>query len=403
MEGLVVERFVVGNLDRLFPGMTLVAAGEVISGRFEVDLHLRDGDMGDVFVEIRLGKVGVRDVGNILNYYMLLSNEFDDFRFIVLAEEVDGEAVGLLEDFGVEVLLFSDLSITDEGIREFRLDELVNVLTPTEAEVLSHIKGKDCGLIDVGGIGEGFDLERGYASKILDRLEKKEYLERIKPGIYLFIPMGYGYDERYPPMNSLVVGSVLTQHYYYGYQTANRYHGFTSRFSPVKYICTPKSRRDFTWRGITYRFVRLVEEKFFGFYRALADGCEIFVAEPEKAVLDSLDKPGYCGGLPRAVEALRNAYNRGLRGDLLLEYSLGMGSNTVIQRLGYLTEFLVQRREIEIGETFLRSIEKRLPREVSNTFLGSVVKHGRRGSLNLRWRVIENVGEKELSHELEVR
>lgn len=405
MREVAVERFIVNNLEELFPELTLVETREVASNRFEVDLHLRDEELNDVFIEIMSTPVRNMDVGRILNYYTILSNTDGtrNMRFILLTEGISEKARDIFEGFGVEVILFGDLSITEEDVDEFQLEELRNVLTPTESEVLSYIKERDCSVVDVRDVGDYFDVDGGYASKLLERLEKKDYLERIKYGKYMFIPLEYGYEDRYPPMNSLVVGSVLTSPYYYGYQTANRYHGFTSQFSPTTYICTTKPKRTFNWRSIKYKFVTLVERKFFGYKKTLSDGCIIFVAEPEKAVLDSVDKPDYCGGVPQALSVIANAFTKELKKGVLLDYALRMGSNSVIQRLGYLTELLCNEKRVEIDEDFLKSVEGLLPRDVSNTFLGPVGRHGRKGTLNDRWNIIENIEFKELTNELEVR
>ncbi|MFP3951679.1 MAG: hypothetical protein ACLFVP_06050 [Candidatus Bathyarchaeia archaeon] len=130
-----------------------------------------------------------------------------------------------------------------------------------------------------------------------------------------------------------------------------------------------------------------------------SDGCKIAVARPAKASLDSLDKPEYCGGVPQVVSVIVNA----LTGDLnrLLNYSERMGSRTVIQRVGYITEYLLQMNII--NEEFIKSIESLLPGDVSNTFLGPVGRHERKNILNVRWHIIENIDSKELSTELKVR
>jgi predicted transcriptional regulator of viral defense system len=403
VDELAVKIWLINNLKRVFPGMTLVTNNVIISGMFEADLHLKDGDLNDVFLEIKPEGLVARDAGRLLNHYLLISNlEWArNPRLIVITPEVSDEARSILTSFGVEIGLINQLGI-DKDVPEFRPKELKNVLTPVESEVLSYIHNKECGLVAVDEISDRFDLEMNYSSKILERLEKKEYLERIKRGRYLYIPFKYGYDERYPPMNSLAVGSVLVRPYYYGYQTANRIHGYTSQFSPVTYICTTKTRREFRWRNTRYRFVKLIEGKLFGCERRLSDGCEILVAEPEKAILDALDKPEYCGGTSQVVAVVASALRRGVDHGKLLDYVKKFGSNTVIQRLGYVSEFLNEKGLINVDET-IEAIEDLVPENPSYTLLGSVRKHGRKGPVNSRWGIVENIDEGALLDELEVR
>lgn len=407
MKEVEVQRYILENIENVFPGMSLIGTDELLLKRYRVDLHLRDDKGVDVFIEIVPGKIGKRKAGEILNYYSIISNLdpiLKDFRFIVLGEDVSGNAKNILESFGVEVVLLKALSINEENISiHLGQKKLKNVLTAVESDLLSHIVASKCSLVDSKKVQAFLNVEAGYASKILERLGQKGYLERIIRGRYLFIPLEYGYEERYPPMNSLVVGSVLTTPYYYGYQTANNYHEFTSQFSPKTYICTVKPRRSFRWRNISYKFATLVDNKFFGFTEVESDGCKIFVAEPEKAVLDSLDKPNYCGGVSQVVYVVYNALNSGIDRDRLLSYANKMGSNSVLQRLGYMVELLSERDLIKIREDFLDTIKNLIPEDASYAYLGPISSHGREGPSESKWKIILNVDEVNALSELEVK
>jgi predicted transcriptional regulator of viral defense system len=407
MKEAEVQRYVSENIENVFPGMSLISTEELLLERYRADLHLRDDEGVDIFIEIVSGKITERKVGQILNYYSILANldpPLKEFRFIVLGKEISENAKKILENFGVEVMLLKDFSIDEQKVREYlRRKSLKNVLTAVESDLLSHINASKCSLVDSKKVQDYLNVEAGYASKILERLEQKGYLERIIRGKYLFIPLEYGYEERYPPMNSLVVGSVLTTQYYYGYQTANNYHGFTSQFSPKTYICTVKPRRSFRWRNTSYKFVTLVDDKFFGFTEVEADGCKIYVAEPEKAVLDSLDKPDYCGGVPQVVYVVSKALGSGVDRDKLLLYADRMGSNSVLQRLGYIVELLSERGLIKADEDLLNSITDLIPEGASYTYLGPVGTHGREGPVEGGWKIIMNVDEATALSELEVK
>jgi len=204
-------------------------------------------------------------------------------------------------------------------------------------------------------------------------------------------------------MNPLIVGGIMGEPYYFGYFTANRYHGFTSQHSPKTYLCTLKTRRGFRWRSSSYVFVSLIGEKFFGYAEMEVDGCSVLLAEPEKAVLDSLDKPEYCGGFPQVMSVLFRALNAGVDWYKLVGYAERLGSNSVVQRLGYISESLLDKGLIDVKEDFVQSILGLLPETVSYTHLGTVSVHGRGGHVNRRWKVIENV-DKELQYsEIDVK
>jgi predicted transcriptional regulator of viral defense system len=403
VQELSAENWIANNIEKIFPDKTLVNRNEVIAERFEVDLHLKDEKGNDLFIEIKAEGLKPRDPGRLLNYYSILSNldKIQQMQFIVITPEISEETRDILNSFGIQVKLFSDLSI-DERLSDFKLRELKNVLTPVESEVLSYINKKKCNLVDIEDISKRFNYDKKYASKILERLEKKEYLDRIKRGKYLYIPLEYGYENRYPPMNSLIVGSVLTEPYYFGYQTANRFYGYTTQFSPITYICTTKLVRPFRWKSITYRLVNLVEDKFFGFNEKKSDSCIIYVAEPEKAVLDTVDKPDYCGGLPQTASVIANAFRKGLDLAKLVKYAERFHSLTVIQRLGYITDFLQERKIIDEQNELLQTLQDLVPEDTSNSYLGSVKKYGRNGVVIEKWRMIENFSVENLLDEIEV-
>lgn len=405
VQELAVENWIVNNYAKIFPNIVLVKRNEIIADRFEVDLHLKDKQGSDIFIEIKAGGLKPRDIGTLLNYYSILSNleEIQQMQFIVITPKINKETKNILNNFGIQVKLLSDLSLDDNRLSDFQFLELKNVLTPVESEVLSYINEKKCNLIDIDELSNKFKYDRKYASKLLERLEKKEYLDRIKRGKFLYIPLDYGYENRYTPMNSLIVGSVLTEPYYYGYQTANRFYGYTTQFSPITYICTTKSIRPFKWKSINYKFVNLVEEKFFGFIQKKSDNCKIYVAEPEKAVLDSIDKPGYCGGLPQIVMVITNAFRKGLDLDKLANYANKFDSITIIQRLGYITDFLQEKKVIDDQNELLQTLQDLIPKNASNSYLGSVKRHNRNGLVNEKWRIIENFNVDNLLDEIEVR
>jgi predicted transcriptional regulator of viral defense system len=149
--------------------------------------------------------------------------------------------------------------------------------------------------------------------------------------------------------------------------------------------------------------VTLVAEKFFGFTKVKADECEVNMAEPEKAVLDSLDKPDYCGGIPQVAYAVSSAFNSSLDSDKLLSYAGRMGSNSVLHRLGYLVELLLERGYVKVSEDFLDAIVSVKPEGASYTYLGPVGTHGRKGAVESRWKIIMNVDETMVLSELEVK
>lgn len=101
-------------------------------------------------------------------------------RFIVILPSIKKDNREILNSFGFETLLLDNL--TEDEVFDLSLRSLSNVLAPTEAMVLSFIKERECSIIKVKEVVQRFKYDSSYASKLLERLERKQHLERVKRG-----------------------------------------------------------------------------------------------------------------------------------------------------------------------------------------------------------------------------
>ncbi|NJE10945.1 hypothetical protein [Thermococcus sp. MAR1] len=86
----------------------------------------------------------------------------------------------------------------------------------------------------------------------------------------------------------------------------------------------------------------------------MVGGRNVSITNPEKTLVDCLDKPQHCGGIIEVMKALRNgSFNR----ETLLEYAKRMRSVAVLKKPGFLSEKLGLglEGEIKIPEKSLRS------------------------------------------------
>jgi predicted transcriptional regulator of viral defense system len=74
------------------------------------------------------------------------------------------------------------------------------------------------------------------------------------------------------------------------------------------------------------------------------------MADKEKTLIDSLEKFKYIGGLTEIIHLLRDTIET-IDVQRLVDYSVLMGSSTLIQRLGYILDQL----NIDFDEEFLKS------------------------------------------------
>lgn len=214
---------------------------------------------------------------------------------------------------------------------------------------------------------------------MLSRMEKEGLVERMEKGKYLIIPLG-ARKGRYT-INEFIIGSQLIQPAVIAYWSALNYHGFTEQIPNTVFIQTTSRKKEqhLEILGVRYRIVRVTGKKFFGSEKVWIEDVAVEITDPEKTVVDCLDKPQYCGGIAEAAKALQGDLDFGK----LKKYAIDIGNSAVIKRLGILCDKMGIRIDIEPG---LLS---------GNYPLLDPSTHGT-GILNSKWKIRENVDEKYL-------
>lgn len=182
----------------------------------------------------------------------------------------------------------------------------------------------------------------GYTNKsvlkvILSRLEKKGWIERIEKGKYIVIPLGA--EKGKYTLHEFVLGSYLVDPCIISYWSALNYYGFTEQIPRTVFIQTTSRRKhqEVTIFGISYKIIRVKEEKTFGVEKAWFEDTQINLTSREKTIIDCLDKPQYAGGIIEAAKALRTEeYDK----NILVKYAKRIHNSGVIRRLGYICDFL---------------------------------------------------------------
>ena len=215
---------------------------------------------------------------------------------------------------------------------------------------------------------------------ILSRLEKKGWIERIEKGKYIIIPLGA--EKGKYTLHEFVLGSYLVDPCIISYWSALNYYGFTEQIPRTVFIQTTsrKKHQEVTIFGITYKIVRVKEEKIFGIEKAWFEDTKINLTNREKTIIDCLDKPQYAGGIIEVAKALRTEeYDK----KTLVKYAKKINNTGVIRRLGYICEFL--------------QIPIHLPEIKTRNYLKLDPTLPKSNELNAKWNLIinENLGDLE--------
>jgi predicted transcriptional regulator of viral defense system len=122
------------------------------------------------------------------------------------------------------------------------------------------------------------------------------------------------------------------------------------------------------------------------------------MAELEKAIIDSVDKPKYVGGIEEVLRVMWRGYPRADKSKLV-DYASRMKTSAVCQRLGFLLDFLAGKRLIE-------EIPERLKRRLLEGVGTATVYIGPRGfggNYSRDWRVIKTISDEQLMSEISIK
>jgi predicted transcriptional regulator of viral defense system len=269
-------------------------------------------------------------------------------------------------------------------------------LSPLEAKLILHLEWEKQPVVTSEEAMVILGCSYDYARQVLHRLARRRWLAPITPGKYELIPAERG-EYAFPDTNPLFIGSTLVTPYYFSFATAAFFHGLSPQAAATVYIATNvrKGRRFLTVRGKTYRLVLQPPHKFFGSFEIDAYGSRVMMAEPEKTVVDSLDRPAYAGDIPEITAMLWRGKSR-LDWDRLAEYALRFRSQALVQRLGYLADLLQLPLDVPTRKSLRAAVGQ------STAYLGRPGQWGTGGSYDADWRIVDNVPRREVLAEVEV-
>jgi len=381
-----------------------VAVNETLPGRIEVDFHFKNQHGAAVFVEVSARKIDHTKLSQILNMYAAISNiepPLRKFELIVIGPEITDSVRKELGKLPVKLITYEQIGIPRQKLRgiQEKWRRRRQQLSPKEAMLVAKWESEKKTTIRASDLQEVLDCSKSYAYFLLHNLERKRWLERVTRGLYQFIPLSYGYPERIPPANSFVIGASLVKPYYFSYYTSNSYYGFTTQMPFTLLIATTTKKPDVEWSSSTFKFVTLSKRKFFGYRREKVFDTEVNMAEPEKSLIDSFDKPRYAGG----IEQLAGITGRGLRRvnrEKLVKYAVKMGSHALVQRLGFIIDFLGKE---ELVEPLSPNLKNMLRKHVGKPVIYLDPRRLKTGEFSKEWRIINNISRPQLLSEIEVR
>ncbi|ODS36764.1 hypothetical protein BEH94_00560 [Candidatus Altiarchaeales archaeon WOR_SM1_SCG] len=218
----------------------------------------------------------------------------------------------------------------------------ITSLSKQEFTLLSTLSAEGKNIFTIDDASKVIKKDRNEIRSILHKLSKKSGIERIERGKYLIIPLEAGTKRRWSD-DPFVIASGLVTPYTIAYWSALSYWNLTEQIPQTIFVAS--THRKFTGQkrivNIPYRFITISPKKFFGIKIIWINDKKVNITDPEKTVVDCLDRPQYCGGITEAAKGIWNGIeDKKIDLNKITEYAVKINNKAVFKRMGYLCEIL---------------------------------------------------------------
>lgn len=205
-----------------------------------------------------------------------------------------------------------------------------------------------------------------YLRLFLHRLKRKKAIIAIEKNKYTMCKDPW-----------VVASNVVWPSYISGW-AALRYHNLTEQLPNTIEIITSKKRRkrELSFQGMNVKFITTKPALMFGFGKCIREEKELFIAEPEKALLDAALFKSISFSEIRDV--VISHFPR-LQKEKLVAYLIKIGNKSLIKRFGYLLE--------QAGKDY----HTRLQKYIDHNYILIDYSLPARGKKSTKWRIIDNV------------
>jgi len=256
-------------------------------------------------------------------------------------------------------------------------------INPREREVVARLAYEKVSIITKEQFDKYFNFPKRVKEKTLFRLKKKGILTAIKRGVYFYSPLESGPAGN--SINEFLVPSIFFPkgNYYIGYSTMYNYYGFTDQIFQTMYVLNTSLQREKIIGNMRFKMIKISARRMYGFEKIKIKDTEVIVSDKERTLVDMLYFSGPVGGLKRASDILKEqAKDRRIDVRKLIKYAVGFPNVSIRKRIGFALE-QAGLRDNMLG-SLLNSVEK-------TSLVTLYPSKSRKGKINRKWMVIENV------------
>ena len=210
------------------------------------------------------------------------------------------------------------------------------------------------------------DKEKTYAKMHLNRLKNRGIVKQIQRNVYTV------------QEDPMIIASRIIWPSYISLWTALRYYNLTEQIPNKISVITPRSKscKNIQIMNTTIVFEKIQPSYFFGFSKIKIQDFEVFIAEPEKALIDAvlLKKISTSEIYFILQENIKNISTK-----KIVDYILRTKSKTLAKRFGWMLESLGCNNV------------KYLTKQTYKTLIPLDVSLRKSGLNNKKWGVIVNI------------
>ena len=230
--------------------------------------------------------------------------------------------------------------------------------------VLTRLHRNFQGPFGVGEAANALDVPHSRAKRLLAYLAARGWLARVRRGLYTTVPLEAS-DPAAWLADPWVVASKTFEPCYIGGWTALHHWELTEQLfrSVVVFTATSVRHKERCVQGTTFRLRQISQERTFGTKTVWRDKVPVKVSDPERTLVDVLDRPDVGGGIRHVADCVEEWFGgERPRPERVVEYAERLGNRTVFKRLGYILE----RRGIDGDAKLIAACAERLSAGLSS-------------------------------------
>lgn len=235
------------------------------------------------------------------------------------------------------------------------------------------------GPFDLEEAAEALALPHARTRRLLSYLAARGWLSRVRRGLYTTVPL-----EAAEPGSWLadpwVAAARTFAPCYIGGWTALHHWDLTEQLTSTVVVFTATSvrRKEEIIQGTSIRLRQISEERIFGTRTVWRGKVPVEVSDPERTIVDVLDRPDVGGGIRHVADCIEEWLDTSERRPRkLIEYAERHGNRSIFKRLGYLLENRAPEETDLIGACAERMSTGLSPLDPSSRSKGRVLKRWR--------------------------